>query len=53
MIAGASYMASWVAILREVHLDVLEGLTKGVICRKTLALHLHGVASGCTNWYKL
>ena len=31
MMAGASYMASWVAILREVHLDVLRGLTKGVV----------------------
>ena len=32
MIAGALYMASWVAFLREVYLDDLGGLTKGVVC---------------------
>ena len=51
MIAEASCMASWVAILREVHLDDLGGLTKLVACWMTLALHLHGVAFWCTNWY--
>ena len=43
-------MASGVAILREVHLDELGGLTKSVVGGgDDTRLRLHGVTSWCTN----
>ena len=49
-------MASGVAILREVHLDELGGLTKGVVGGgDDTRLRLHGVTTRCTNmsWHSL